>query len=100
MQHPASVGNLRDGDTVIVRPHRRVPKAPQHMLTTHQADYVRHPPQTPVQPTMSDDTSTLSDQVQGKRMDGTTVYNDDYVPKAACADPAHGDMGNVANYQS
>jgi len=85
--HPSMISNIAHDDVVKVRADRRkLQEASVDIpLTTHQAHYVRHPLEPPVQPAGTDDESSLTDDMRGKKLGGPSCYKRDYVPH-----PPHG----------
>lgn len=78
MHHPLSIAELKDGDEVVIkldRP-RNLQQAGDRVVTTHQADYVRHPARPRTPPSMSDATSALTGD--RTRLEGQSSYTADY----------------------
>lgn len=78
MHHPMAIDQLRDGDEVVVKLERprNLQQAGDRVVTTHQADFVRHPARPRTPPSMSDATSALSGE--RKRLEGQSSYTCDY----------------------
>lgn len=78
MHHPMAIADLKDGDEVVIKMDRPngLQQAGDRVLTTHQADYIKHPARPRTPPAMTDDTSALS--AERKKLDGQSSYTSDY----------------------
>mmetsp|Transcript_37921 Transcript_37921/g.80589 ORF Transcript_37921/g.80589 Transcript_37921/m.80589 type:complete len:312 (+) Transcript_37921:105-1040(+) len=95
MHHPLAVSTLQDGDVITVRldSSRAIASAGEKMLSTHQADFVRHPPGPPVEYKGNDSASTLTSDTRQCRLEGQSRYASDYIkhprtPRQIPVDPA------------
>lgn len=97
LHHPASVGGIKDGDTVLVRieKSRALGACTLPGRSTHQSDFVEHN-SDPAVPTMNDATSTLTADIQGLPLEGQSCYALDYVRYPAT--PRRGPLGKSALY--
>lgn len=80
MHHPLAIADLKDGDEVVIkldRP-RNLQQAGDRVLTTHQADYVKHAARPRTPPAMSDDTSALTSDIAKSKLEGQSSYASDY----------------------
>lgn len=83
LYHPAQMQQVQDQDIIIVRKadiHRPVTQAgTPRALSTHQADFIRHPLKRPTTAAGADYESSLTDRTKNAPLDGMSRYALDYV---------------------
>jgi len=83
LYHPAQLNQIQDGDIIIVRKSdcHRPPTAPgtPRALSTHQADFHKHPVERPATTAGKDYESALTERSKGASLDGMSRYATDYV---------------------
>jgi hypothetical protein len=81
LYHPTQMSQLKDGDYVIVRrsEHNGTGVATPRMLSTHQADFTKHPICRPASVAGGDHESILTERTKGERMNTMSRYATDYV---------------------
>jgi len=80
LHHPLAVESLKDGDVVTVRLEKPpLQVAADRVLTTHQADFVKHPTQSRTLPSNDDGGAAVGAALRGRRCEGQSSYSSDYV---------------------
>lgn len=80
---------LKPGDSISVKHvQRERPQPTDPVISTQKAHFIAHPPEPPVQPLYSDDTSILTERSQGKPLDAKSTFKTDF-PKHDVSDPSY-----------